>query len=420
MRKKVIILVVIGIILLITGIIMYESNNKQLSYIKYNVGSINDDMVAITDNKKIGYLNINTNKYELKYEKNSSIPFEKYIYSNNYAPYNKKDKIGLIDKNGKVVLKAKYTDVIILNNNKVITYNENKYSIIDINTKKTIIDNIDDIEIIKNINYLKLTKEEQTSLYNFKDNSSMQNINIKLTLTSEDSKEYIYLIEKDGIEKTYYLSNKNNLQEVNIQPKELIKLSNNQIVYLTQDNKFSIYNLKNKKIITFNNSYSAITEVSNNLVLAISLENKYGYINESEETIIPFSYYEGTEEFNDKGYAIVNSNNKYGVINKKNKIIIPFEYDYLEQVKDNLYISMKNNKYNLINLKNNKVGNTYNKIISTDKDLLIIEDTNNKYGIINLQGKEIIKPDYDDIKFDNNYFIMNSKKDGTLIRKISG
>ena len=33
-----------------------------------------------------------------------------------------------------------------------------KYSIIDINTKKTIIDNI---EIIKNTNYLKLTKEEQ-------------------------------------------------------------------------------------------------------------------------------------------------------------------------------------------------------------------------------------------------------------------
>lgn len=74
----------------------------------------------------------------------------------------------------------------------------------------------------------------------------------------------------------------------------------------------------------------------------------------------------------------------------------------------------------MINLKNNKVGNTYDKIISTDKDLLIIKDTNNKYGIINLQGKEIIKPYYDGIKFDNNYFVMNSKKDGTLIRKISG
>ena len=74
----------------------------------------------------------------------------------------------------------------------------------------------------------------------------------------------------------------------------------------------------------------------------------------------------------------------------------------------------------MINLKNNKVGNTYDKIISTDKDLLIIKDTNNKYGIINLQGKEIIKPYYDVIKFDNNYFVMNSKKDGTLIRKISG
>ena len=74
----------------------------------------------------------------------------------------------------------------------------------------------------------------------------------------------------------------------------------------------------------------------------------------------------------------------------------------------------------MINLKNNKVGNTYDKIISTDKYLLIIKDTNNKYGIINLQGKEIIKPYYDGIKFDNNYFVMNSKKDGTLIRKISG
>ena len=73
----------------------------------------------------------------------------------------------------------------------------------------------------------------------------------------------------------------------------------------------------------------------------------------------------------------------------------------------------------MINLKNNKVGNTYDKIISTDKYLLIIKDTNNKYGIINLQGKEIIKPYYDGIKFDNNYFVMNSKKDGTLIRKIS-
>ena len=76
-----------------------------------------------------------------------------------------------------------------------------KYSIIDINTKKTIIDNIDNIEIIKNTNYLKLTKEEQTTLYNFKDNSFIQNINIKLTITSEDSKEYVYLIEKDSIEK---------------------------------------------------------------------------------------------------------------------------------------------------------------------------------------------------------------------------
>ena len=73
-----------------------------------------------------------------------------------------------------------------------------KYSIIDINTKKTIIDNI---EIIKNTNYLKLTKEEQTTLYNFKDNSFIQNINIKLTITSEDIKEYVYLIEKDSIEK---------------------------------------------------------------------------------------------------------------------------------------------------------------------------------------------------------------------------
>ena len=107
-------------------------------------------------------------------------------------------------------------------------------------------------------------------------------------------------------------------------------------------------------------------------------------------------------------------------VDKKNKIIIPFACDYLEQVKDNLYIFIKNNKYNLINLKNNKVGNTYDKIISTDKCLLIIKDTNNKYGIINLQGKEIIKPYYAGIKFDNNYFVMNSKKDGTLIRKISG
>ena len=122
-----------------------------------------------------------------------------------------------------------------------------KYSIIDINTKKTIIDNI---EIIKNTNYLKLTKEEQTTLYNFKDNSFIQNINIKLTITSEDSKEYVYLIEKDSIEKTYYLSNKNKLQEVNIQPKEFIKLSNNQIVYLTKDNKFSIYNIK--KLLNYN------------------------------------------------------------------------------------------------------------------------------------------------------------------------
>ena len=34
----------------------------------------------------------------------------------------------------------------------------------------------------------KLTKEEQTTLYNFKDNSFIQNINIKLTITSEDIK----------------------------------------------------------------------------------------------------------------------------------------------------------------------------------------------------------------------------------------
>ena len=148
-------------------------------------------------------------------------------------------------------------------------------------------------------------------------------------------------------------------------------------------------------IIGIRDNNNAITEVSNNLVLAVSLDNKYGYINESEEIIIPFSYFEGTEEFNNKGYAIANSNNKYGVIDKKNKIIIPFECDYLEQVKDNLYIFIKNNKYNLINLKNNKVGNTYDKIISTDKDLLIIKDLQ-----IILPATQQNQPDY---KFMENY-----------------
>lgn len=116
-------------------------------------------------------------------------------------------------------------------------------------------------------------------------------------------------------------------------------------------------------------------------------------------------------------YIAVYTNDKWGVINSKGEIVIEAKYDNMVIIPDQtkgvfIYqenVDLENGTYNsyAIDEKGNKLFTSYDEIEAMqniDKNgIVFYDDTvlkvskDGKYGLINFNGKEILKPEYDEI-----------------------
>ncbi|HRI61423.1 MAG TPA: WG repeat-containing protein, partial [Saprospiraceae bacterium] len=132
-----------------------------------------------------------------------------------------------------------------------------------------------------------------------------------------------------------------------------------------------------------------------NFVVRIS--DKYGIITIKNEVLLPFEY-DSVRIRSDGRLIVVRRGDHFGMVNFKGEILLPVEYEQLAMEDYGWIVGVRNGLYNAWNA--NIVGMDAFKYDwwSPEYPYGFIVKKNGKAGFINLLGKELLPPEYDDIR----------------------
>lgn len=143
-------------------------------------------------------------------------------------------------------------------------------------------------------------------------------------------------------------------------------------------------------------TYQEIYFIDDKDYYVVKHENKWGFINKSGNEAIPLIYDEVSFNINDD-LIPVKKKDKWGYVNRKNEVEIPFIYDKAYAFLEDLAFVKKGNYYNCIDKHNKIKVNTDLK--TTDfpffVNSLALFKKENKYGFLNKKGKIKIPAMYD-------------------------
>lgn len=367
-----------------------------------------------------------------------------------YYKLEQDEKYGVIDKEGNVVIEAKYVSIDIPNPSKAIfikSEDGKNYTAID-NEGKAIFTDYDNIEAIainnisSNIPYEKtVLKYKLNGLYGLIDfNGKKITENIYNSITNIDYKEGNLKVEQNG-----------QFGVINIKGTTILKAEYDSIIsdgYYDEETKyenagfvlrvktdngyrFGYANRKGKIILeTLYNEINRITEIEGKDVYLITSNNgRYGLMKNGKE-VLKNEYTDLSFDINNH-LLIAQKDKIYGVVNLEGKNIIPIDYDniiiggkYIDAQKgedilifnakgenisteiisynkvndDYAIIIDKNNNYNIVDNKDNKKLRENYTYIENVKDNYFIVTQNGKAGIIDGEGKIVIELKYDAIQ----------------------
>ena len=194
-----------------------------------------------------------------------------------------------------------------------------------------------------------------------------------------------------------------------------------------------LINLKGEKVLDFKAyGYEAVGTLSKNGLIAVMKDDKVGYINTKGEVVIPIEYdslldtenkYDESwhEEAQDYG-VIVAKNGIYGIVDANNKVVVPFEFGLLEAFDEtgtglyfNHIINIDANGYEneqivewgILDTRGKRIDLSENyeytlgNFVSYDglsEGLLAVMTPAQKWGFVDKDGKEVITPQYDDVR----------------------
>ena len=139
MKKVALILFLLSFLLILCGIYFSLVFSKDISY-PY-IGVVSENMLAVSDGDKYGYYDLEENHVLLDYPVISQMKGEEGLdlsslqYVDGVAPYTKKEKFGLIDSSGKVLLNANFDFINIYNKEHIIVFDNSGYYIINYKNK---------------------------------------------------------------------------------------------------------------------------------------------------------------------------------------------------------------------------------------------------------------------------------------------
>ena len=279
-----------------------------------------------------------------------------------YVKYKNGDNFGVIDRDGNIIIEAKYKKIEIPNPEKdlFICYkDENNTEVIN-SKEDRLFSQYDQVEPIK----IK---------------------NIASTLCFEKS----VLKYKEG--DLYGLIDYNGKQ-------------------ITKNEYSSIENLQStegKFLVSKNEKYGVINMNGTKLV-----DTKYDQIATDE-------YYSEQTNFAEAGFIVSNTTNdgyRYGYIDFKGKKILNLEFNEIIRIKEKkevYLIASKNGQYGLYKAGKEIIKPEYQSIIYTENGALIIEK-NGQFGIANKKGEIKVEPKYSEIEQNGIYLYAQSSRENDV------
>ncbi len=440
---------------------IFEKNKKKILIISVIIILVVVAIIIV--NQKLKYKIMDDEEKITKYE---------------YYTLYKDNKMGIIDKTGKVLIEPTYDNIKIPNPSKPIfvcsyDYNdetqEYKTKVLNENSQE-IFNGINEISAISlqgitsNMPYekrvLRYKENEKYGIINLNGNKvtkpiyeSIESVKYKegYILAQKDGKYGVIdsygkvvienqydAIEGDGFQKddTYKYSGyivckdvdgKNVFGYVNNVGKTILKTEYSKIaripfqdetqIYLIADNDKGTVVLKNEKNI-LNRQYQSIEYDKNINSLIVKEDNRFGIYSMDAKQILPNEY----EKISINGiYILAQKDGKSFLYDKNGKEIENKGYkNVIPTSNENYYITIdSNSKYGVMD-KDNKtiIDNQYPYIKYAFDNYFIISNASGKSGIIDINNKVIVEPIYDVLQNLDNTKVLEGKVMSTSITDI--
>lgn len=137
----------------------------------------------------------------------------------------------------------------------------------------------------------------------------------------------------------------------------VISTKYDDFVVVSKNKKCAIFSGNGKQLTGFeydkvykNYDEGWYTLMSNGLML-VEKNGDFSYLNTEYKIIVPFGTYDIAKPFDKNRIAIVGNQEKYGMINEIGKVITPIEYDYISELKNEVYAFEKKSKEGFLNNK---------------------------------------------------------------------
>ena len=284
------------------------------------------EITSLDKDKSQGFIVKNSDgKYGIVDTANKQVLETKYdtvekIYRNDYYVVTENGKQEVVKKDGDKVLSGNYDKIeAILQNpeNGIIYKQKEKYGIM----------NLSGAVVIKP-EYEKLKEgasgsiiAKKDSKYGIIDLQGNQKVEFKYQNLSYNEKADLYIAEDDQYE--------NEILDSNYQVKQtgyLIELNTDKgYMELNQNNSYKYYNFKFEE-------QNAENIFTSNTLFASKKDGKYGFVDKNGKTVVDYIYDDVTSQ-NSYGYAGIKKDGKWGAIDKDGKVVKEPTYnldDYLK------------------------------------------------------------------------------------------
>jgi len=404
------------------GVIDREGNIiLEPKYDNITIPNPDKDVFLCTNGEEKVFLNKDGNKLFESFEVVNPIEITGIVsevpYESEILKFKEKDKYGLIDYFGNIVVEANYEEISTLpyKQEELIVKKENKYGVIKSDGKEILKPEYDYIEgdkyyneTIQNSGYIVGMKNDDGYKYGYLDENAKPVLNVKynniervLDIESKD----VYLIAYDN-GKGAIIKNKKEL--TNYEYTKIEKVEKEKLFWVEKTGKYGFLNLKGESILSpeYEEAYSE------GINIFAKKEGKDYIFDLNGNKLNEVNYFRKYKTANENYYITVDNNGLYGIVDKDNNQIIQNNYVYLEHAfGDYFIVSDKDGKTGVIDKDNNPVIEIKYDIVeklSGSNIIQVVELETNTLSLYNSEIKKVYEGINTQININENYIALTN------------
>lgn len=385
-----------------------------------------EEMIIIPNNKKDVFLctydvNYETGEYKTKAlnSKNEEIykDFEQIEaiansndsniiwYEENVLKVKKDGKYGLLNQQGKEILKTEYEDIQALKGikNSLKVKKDGKYGIVNDEGKTIVNTEYIDISILGKDDKSGYIVKGENEKYGIIDYSQNQILEQKYDRITNIYGNDLYVVEQDGKQKLISKDGTEVLTQGFDEIKSILKSTEDGVIY-TKNGKYGV--IKNNGEIVIDPEFEDLKEAKQGILIA-KKDGKYGIIDLQKNIKVEYTY--TSIQYNQSAnlYIAEDENYNANILNDNYEIKITGILNEINNEKGYIKIRVgEQNKYYNFRFEEKNV-----KDILTS-NTLYLDKKDGKYGFIDKNGNVVVEYIYDDAIEQNSCGFAAIKKDG--------